>query len=91
MSDDPAQLAPIPGPGDGGRGLLVAIAVVLVATRSHLSYLYSIYAKAEAACKRVATVRDVSINLSQLDKLLELIGTALVASPLWSARSGARR
>ena len=62
-------------------GLLLAIAVVLIATRSHLSYLYGIYAKAEAACKASRDCRDVSINLSQLDKLLELLGTALVALP----------
>ena len=62
-------------------GLLVAIAVVLIATRSHLTYLYNIYAKAQAACKASRDCRDVSINLSQLDKLLELLGTALVALP----------
>jgi ABC-type transport system involved in multi-copper enzyme maturation permease subunit len=61
--------------------VLVAIAVVLALTRPHLSYLYGIYAKAQAACVASRNCRDVSINLSQVDKLLELLGTALVAVP----------
>jgi ABC-type transport system involved in multi-copper enzyme maturation permease subunit len=62
-------------------GLLAAIAVVLIATRPHLTYLFNIYAKAEAACRASSNCRDVSINLNQVDKLLELLGTALVAVP----------
>lgn len=62
-------------------GLLVVIAVVLIATRPHLTYLYNIYSKAQAACVASRNCRDVSINLSQVDKLLELLGTALVAVP----------
>ena len=62
-------------------GLLIAVAVALIATRSHLSYLYGIYVKAQEACTASRDCRDVSINLNQVDKLLELIGTALVALP----------
>jgi len=62
-------------------GVLVAIAIVLIATRPHLVYLYNIYAKAQAACATTRDCRDVSIKLNQVDKLLQLLGTALVAVP----------
>jgi ABC-type transport system involved in multi-copper enzyme maturation permease subunit len=62
-------------------GLLLVIAVLLITTRPHLVYLYGIYAKAQAACTSSRDCRDVSINLNQIDKLLELLGTALVAVP----------
>jgi hypothetical protein len=62
-------------------GVLVAIGVVLATTRPHLIHLYDIFAKAQAACATTGDCRRVSINLNQVDKLLELLGTALVAVP----------
>jgi ABC-type transport system involved in multi-copper enzyme maturation permease subunit len=62
-------------------GLLVAVAIVFIATRGHLNYLYVVYAKANAACIASSNCPGVSINLSTLDQLLELIGTALVVVP----------
>jgi hypothetical protein len=62
-------------------GVLVAIAVVLAMTRPHLVYLYNVFAKAKAACATTRDCREVTINLGQVDKLLELLGTALVAVP----------
>ena len=62
-------------------GLLVAVAVVLVSTRPHLAHLYGIYERAQAACVTNPNCRQVSINLSELDKLLELLGTLLVGVP----------
>jgi hypothetical protein len=62
-------------------GVLVVIAVVLAMTRPHLIYLYDVFAKAQTACASTGDCRDVTINLSQVDKLLELLGTALVAVP----------
>ncbi len=62
-------------------GLLVAVAIVFIATRGHLNYLYTVYAKANAACVNNPNCPRVGINLSKLDQLLELIGTALVVVP----------
>jgi hypothetical protein len=62
-------------------GLLVAVAIVFIATRGHLDHIYSVYAKANAACVVSSDCRGVSISLGKVDQLLELIGTALVAVP----------
>jgi hypothetical protein len=62
-------------------GLLVAVAVVFIATRGHLNYLYTVYAKANTACVNNPSCPGVGIKLSKLDQLLELIGTALVVVP----------
>jgi len=62
-------------------GVLVAIAVVFAATRPHYAHLYSLYAKAQAACLTGGDCRTVSLNLGTLDQLLELVATALVAVP----------
>ena len=58
-------------------GLLVAVAVVFIATRGHLNYLYTVYAKANTACVNNPSCPGVGIKLSRLDQLLELIGTDL--------------
>jgi hypothetical protein len=62
-------------------GLLVAVLILFVTTRGNIDHLYSIYAKANAACLVNSNCPGVSINLSKLDQLLELIGTALVVVP----------
>lgn len=62
-------------------GLLIAVAILFAATRGQIDHLYTIYNKANAACKASSNCPGVSINLSKLDQLLELIGTALVAVP----------
>lgn len=62
-------------------GCLLAVAILFVATRGHLNSLYVVYAKANAACNASSNCPGVSINLSKLDQLLELIGTALVVLP----------
>jgi hypothetical protein len=60
--------------------LLVLVAIVLAATGPHLAHLYDIYDRAQAACAPSSRCQ-VSINIGQLDRLLELIGTGLVAVP----------
>jgi hypothetical protein len=62
-------------------GLLIAIAVVFAATRGHLAHLYNVYDKAQAACVASTNCPGVSMSLGEVDKLLELVGTALVALP----------
>jgi hypothetical protein len=62
-------------------GCLLAVAILFVATRGHLNSLYVAYAKANAACTTNPNCPGVGINLSKLDQLLELIGTALVGVP----------
>jgi len=62
-------------------GLLVAVAVVFLTTRGHLDHLYAVYDKANAACIASSNCPGVSINLSKVDQLLELVGTALVVVP----------
>jgi hypothetical protein len=61
-------------------GLLVLASALLASTRPHLAQLYDDYAKSQAAC--VASRRcEASIDIGEFDRLLELIGTALVAVP----------
>jgi ABC-type transport system involved in multi-copper enzyme maturation permease subunit len=62
-------------------GVLVALAVVLAATRPHLAHLYDVFAKAQAACVSSGNCRDVGIKIGTLDRLLELVATGLVAVP----------
>src|SRR5450432_73149 len=62
-------------------GVLIALAVVLAATRPHLAHLYDVFAKAQAACVSSGNCRDVGIKIGTLDRLLELVGTGLVAVP----------
>lgn len=62
-------------------GVLIALAVVLAATRPHLGHLYDVFAKGQAACVSSGNCRDVGINIGTLDRLLELVGTGLVAVP----------
>lgn len=62
-------------------GLLLLAAVLLGSTGPHIAHLYDVYAKAQAACLSSISCRQVNINLGLLDRLLELIGTALVAVP----------
>jgi hypothetical protein len=62
-------------------GLLVAVAVLFIATRGHLDHLYVVYDKAQAACRATSNCPGVGISLGELDALLELVGTALVALP----------
>jgi len=62
-------------------GCLLTVVILFVATRGHLNYLYSVYAKANTACVTNPNCPGVGINLNQLDQLLELIGTALVVVP----------
>jgi hypothetical protein len=61
--------------------LLLSVAIVFITTRGHLNYLYTVYAKANAACVTNPGCPGVGISLSKLDQLLELIGTALVVVP----------
>ena len=60
---------------------LVAVAVVFALTGPHLAYLYRVYDKSQAACVASRVCRNESIKIGTLDKLLELIGTALVVVP----------
>lgn len=62
-------------------GLLLAVAILFVATHGHLDHLYAVYAQANAKCNASSSCPGVSINLGKLDQLLELIGTALVVVP----------
>lgn len=62
-------------------GLLLLAAVLLAATGPHIAQIYDGYAKAQAACVASSRCGHVNINLGELDQLLELIGTALVAVP----------
>jgi hypothetical protein len=62
-------------------GLLVAVLILFATTRGNIDHLYTIFAKANAACLVNPNCPGTSINLSKLDQLLELIGTALVALP----------
>jgi ABC-type transport system involved in multi-copper enzyme maturation permease subunit len=54
---------------------------LFISTRGHLDHLYAVYSRAQAACAANANCPGVNINLSELDRLLELIGTALVVVP----------
>jgi hypothetical protein len=66
---------------EAAAGLLILVAVLFVSTRGHLVGLYHVYDKAQAACIASSNCPGVSINLGALDRLLELVGTALVALP----------
>ncbi len=50
-------------------------------TGSHVAHIYDVYAKAQAACAASAECRQVNLNISTFDRLLQLIGTVLVAVP----------
>jgi ABC-type transport system involved in multi-copper enzyme maturation permease subunit len=62
-------------------GLLVAVALLFVATHGHLDHLYAVYAQANIKCNASSSCPGVSVNLGKLDQLLELICTALVVLP----------
>jgi hypothetical protein len=62
-------------------GLLVAVLILFATTRGNIDHLYTVFAQANAACVNNPNCPGVSINLSKLDQLLELIGTALVVVP----------
>jgi hypothetical protein len=61
--------------------LLVLVAILFAATGPHHAHLYNVYDQAQAACAASGNCRQVTINIGQFDRLLELIGTALVAVP----------
>jgi hypothetical protein len=62
-------------------GLLVLVAILFATTGAHIAHIYDVYAKAQAACVASADCRNVDINLGTFERLLELIGTVLVAVP----------
>jgi ABC-2 family transporter protein len=62
-------------------GLLVAVLILFAMTRGNIDHLYTVFTKANAACVNNPNCPGVGINLSKLDQLLELIGTALVVVP----------
>lgn len=62
-------------------GLLLLVAVLLGSTGPHLAQLYAEYAKSQAACGTSQRCLAASININQVDRLLELTGTALVGVP----------
>ena len=62
-------------------GLLLIVAILLGSTGPHLAKLYDDFIKAQAACGSTPRCLEANINVDQLDRLLELIGTALVAVP----------
>jgi hypothetical protein len=61
--------------------LLIAVAVLFASTGPRLAHLYDVYDRTLASCAASGNCRQVSINIGQLDRVLELIGTALVAVP----------
>jgi hypothetical protein len=61
--------------------LLIVAAIALALTGPHLAHLYVGYDKAQAACQASANCRRVNIDVGGLDRMLELLGTALVAVP----------
>jgi hypothetical protein len=62
-------------------GLLLLAGAMLASTGPHIAHLYDLNAKAQAACVASSRCEPANINLGTLDRLLELIGTALVAVP----------
>lgn len=62
-------------------GLLLLAAVLLGSTGPHLAQIYDDFAKSHAACAGSGRCLPGSVNEGKLDRLLELIGTALVAVP----------
>jgi len=61
--------------------LLIAVLILFATTRGNIDHLYTVFAKANAACVNNPSCPGVGIQLSKLDQLLELIGTALVVVP----------
>lgn len=62
-------------------GLLLVTAILLASTGPHIAHIYDVYAKAQAACIASSRCGQVNIDVGLFDRLLELIGTALVAVP----------
>ncbi|MDP9219534.1 MAG: ABC transporter permease [Actinomycetota bacterium] len=62
-------------------GLLLMAAVMLGLTGPHLAQIYGDFAKSHAACATSGRCLQATIDIGKLDRLLELIGTALVAVP----------
>lgn len=62
-------------------GLLVLAAVLLASTGPHLAHLYDSYASSQAACANSGPCFHANVDIGLLDRLLELIGTVLVALP----------
>jgi hypothetical protein len=62
-------------------GLLAVVAILLGATGSHIADIFNTYAKAQAACFVSVHCSHVSVSPGVLDRVLELIGTVLVAVP----------
>ncbi len=62
-------------------GLLVLVAVLLGSTGPHLAQLYDDFAKSRAACTPSGRCLQSNISIGELNRRLELIGTALVAVP----------
>ncbi|MEO9240217.1 MAG: ABC transporter permease, partial [Jatrophihabitantaceae bacterium] len=62
-------------------GLLLLVAVLLGSTGPHLAKLYADYARSQAACAGSRTCLQINIKIGQVDKLLELFGTVLIAVP----------
>ncbi len=61
--------------------LLVAVLILFATTRGNVDHLYTVFTKANALCRNNPDCPGVGIQLSRLDQLLELIGTALVVVP----------
>ena len=61
--------------------LLLAVLILFATTRGNIDHLYTVFANANAACLNNPSCPGVGIELSKLDQLLELIGTALVVVP----------
>lgn len=62
-------------------GMLAVVATLLGVTGPHLAHLYDVYARAQATCAATGTCRTLTVDIGDLDRLLELLGTALVAVP----------
>jgi hypothetical protein len=62
-------------------GLLLVTAVLLASSGPHLAQLYAEYAKSQTACPAFGPCLRSNLKISQIDRLLELFGTALVAIP----------
>jgi ABC-type transport system involved in multi-copper enzyme maturation permease subunit len=62
-------------------GLLAVVAILFASTGSHIAHIYDAYAKAETACVASTRCQQVNVVVGTFDRLLELIGTILVALP----------
>jgi ABC-2 family transporter protein len=62
-------------------GLLLVATTLLAVTGPHLAHLYGLYAQAQATCASTGSCRTLVINIGEVDRLLQLLGTALVAVP----------